>query len=81
MTLDANSYRVNIKPIYDMTIEKTPKERLQFLSILAVATGVPIVIVACYLGELYGFDEPLIAQLERLKLFYTVKEVLNVKYE
>lgn len=79
MVLDADKYRVNVKPIKELTIDQTPEERIKFLSMLAVSTGVPIIIVACYVGELYGFSPELNAYIERLKNFYTIKEVLNVR--
>lgn len=79
MTLDANIYRLNTKSIELLTIEKTPQERMEFIGNLAIITGVPIIIVACYMGELYGFTDELNNKIKRLMDFYTIKEVLNVK--
>jgi len=79
MKLDADAYRVNIPSIRLMTEDKTPAERLEYIGNLAVATGVPIIIVLTYIGELYGFSPEIDAKLETLKAFYTVKEVINVK--
>lgn len=79
MTLDANIYRLNTKSIELLTREKTPQERMEFIGNLAIITGVPIIIVACYMGELYGFTDELNNKIKRLMDFYTIKEVLNVK--
>jgi hypothetical protein len=80
MTLDADSYRVNVPAIQNMLKDKESEaERIEHLSVISVALGVPIIIVCCYYGELFGFSEPLKDMIERLKKFYTVTEVLNVK--
>lgn len=79
MILDCDQYRINVRPISDLTKELTNKERYKFISNLAVITGVPIIIVCSYLLELYGPDEATIALRERLKAFYTVSEVINSK--
>lgn len=80
MTLDANIYRLNTKSIELLTIEKTPQERMEFIGNLAIITGVPIIVVACYMGELYGFTDELNNKIKRLMDFYTIKEVLNVRH-
>lgn len=79
MILDCDQYRINVRPISDLTKELTAVERYKFISNLAIITGVPIVIVCCYLLELYGPDEAINALRERLKAFYTVKEIRNSK--
>lgn len=78
MTLDANKYRINVPSIKLMLADKSPQERYEFIGNLAIATGVPIIIVCYYVGELYGFDIQLYAFIERLKKFYNVTEVLGV---
>lgn len=79
MTLDADHYRVNIPSIKLILEDKTPVERAEFIGNIAVITGVPIIIVACYVGEIYGFTSELDQMIQRLMSFYTIKEVLNVK--
>jgi translation elongation factor EF-1beta len=79
MILDADSYRVNVKAIELMLKEKTTdKERIAHIGSISVATGVPIIVVCCYVGELFGFSDELKSMIERLKLFYNVTEVLGV---
>lgn len=79
MKLDADMYRLNIPSIKLITEDKTTEERLTLIGNLAIITGVPIIVVACYIGELYGFTAELEAKISRLMEFYTIKEVLNVK--
>lgn len=79
--LDADKYRLNINDIISFTKDKTHKEIMESVGLLAVATSVPIIIVLTYIGELYGFTPDVLAYIERLKEFYKIDEVLNVKKE
>lgn len=79
MTLDCNKYRINVGPIRALTKGKSQKERYQLISSLAIVTDVPVIVVVCYLGELYGFDKDMIALLFLLKDFYHITDVLNVE--
>lgn len=81
MVLDANAYRVNIPSIRLLTEDKTPSERIKYSGNIAVATGVPIIIVLVYIGEIYGSSQELHSQIASLMKFYSVDEVLNVKVE
>lgn len=78
-TLDADKYRINIPNIIYLTKDQTPEERIKYLGRVAVATSVPIIIVCTYIGEVYGFSDELNALVDRLKLFYNISEILNVK--
>ncbi len=79
MILDANKYRINIKPISHQLDDKTQQERYDSIGPISVSTGVPIIIVATYVGELYGFTDQLRAFIERLKAFHAVDEVIGVE--
>lgn len=79
MTLDADHYRVNVSAIKNMLKEKSDAERMEAIGVISVSTGVPIIVVCCYVGELFGFSEELKQRIETLKAFYHVTEVLNVK--
>ena len=50
---------------------------LELASVIAVATGCPIIIVCQYIGELSGFTPELVSKMERLCLFYNVAEVIK----
>lgn len=78
-TLDADKYRVNEADVFNFTKGKTHEERMQFLGMLAIATNVHIIIVATYVGEIYGFSQDLVDFINRMKLFYNVDKVLNVR--
>lgn len=77
MTLDCDQYRINVVSIKALMDPKSDKERTEFISSLAIITGVPIIIVCHYVGELYGFTDALEARIGRLKHFYKVTEVFN----
>ena len=43
--IDANKYRINIKSIKLMLDKKKPEERIGHIGNVAIATGVPIVVI------------------------------------
>lgn len=78
-TLDADKYRINVKDVITFTQDKNHKDRMEFMGMLAVATNVPIIIVATFVGELYGFTPDLNSFIDELKLFYSIDKVLNIR--
>lgn len=78
--LDANSYRNNIKFIDDICKNKTEERRLKDLTIVAQACGVHIILVTCYIGELYGFTDAVKNKIDSLKKFYKIEDIKGVKY-
>ena len=80
MVLNADDYRVNAKPIEILLRDKTEQERYEAIGPIAVAYGVPIIVVCCYVGELYGFSTRLLDFIDRLKVFYTVTDIKGVKH-
>lgn len=76
--LDANKYRINFLSIKTFTLNKNKAELLESIGVLAIVTGVPIIIVACYMGEIYGFWHELNLFIERLCQFYQIQDILNV---
>jgi hypothetical protein len=79
MKLNADNYRINVPFVKSLTQDLTIEKRLTYVSNVAVATGVPIIVICCYVGELYGFSNELIDLISSLMKFYVVDEVLNVK--
>ena len=80
MIVDADSYRVNMKEISLMFKNKKDDiERREFIGAVAVSTGVPIIVVAQYLGEIYGFTPQLDKFMDRLKHFYKITELEGCK--
>lgn len=57
----------------------TREKQLEHLSSVAVATGVPIIVVSQYFGELYGFCPELTSYMSRLKHFYKITELKGCK--
>ena len=81
MILDADSYRVNIPYIALLTENLTDEERVNLRNVLAITTGVPIVIVCVYLGELYGFTDRVKTSIEKLSSYYAVSEIKGIRYK
>lgn len=79
MILDANDYRLRTDYIKSLTVDKDSDERYDFISILSIATGIPVIIVVYYLMELYGEEERLFARANSLKKFYNITDLRNVK--
>lgn len=79
MRADANDYRLRIQYIKDLVSDKDSDERYDFISLLSIASGIPVIVVVHYLIELYGPEDRLYDLADRLKLFYDIREVLNVK--
>ena len=77
--LDADQYRINVNAIEQHLKDKDDVDRLESVSKLAIMTGVPIVIVAVYIKELYPDLPGINGKLLRLMDFYDVNEVLNRK--
>ena len=78
MILNANKYRINIPKIQSLIDNKPEEKYVIYIGAIALATNVPIIVVACYVGELYGFTEELRNYISRLMQFYCVEEVINV---
>ncbi len=79
LTLDASKYRINVPLICHHLKDKTDKERVDMVGALAIITGVPIVIVAVYLIEMYGDMPGLVDKLHRLMKFYHVDKIENTE--
>lgn len=78
MILDAGKYRFQMPYIIGLTKDKSPEDLHYMIGMLSIASGVPIIIVAYYLIELYGFNKEIYDFIERLKKFYGVTEVINL---
>lgn len=79
--LDCDLYRNQIPIIKYLTKDKNQKERIEMIGVLANATFVHVIIISCYLGEIYGFTPELYATIDRLKKFYKIKDIKNIKTE
>lgn len=79
MTLDCDRYRMNFNKIKILTLDKTPVQRMKMIGILAACLGVPVIVICCYLGELYGFTKEIDDYILFLKDFYSIAYVINIK--
>ena len=79
MRLDCTKYRINIPAIKSMLEDKTIEERQGAIGMVSLATGVPIIVVTCYVIELWGSYPILDAYLARLVDFYGIKEIRGRK--
>lgn len=79
--IDCNAYRVNVPTIKSHLDDKTPEERMTMIGVLSLTTNAPIIVVACYVGELYGFNHELCTFIEVLKAFYHINNIVNVNVD
>lgn len=78
MTLDLNDFRIQV-PYIKSWLDNKPGWKLhEEIGSLALATGVPIVAVGHYIGELYGFTPELNTKIKRDMEFYQVTTILNL---
>ncbi len=77
MIIDCNHYILSKQDVKNLMSDKTHEERLEHIGMTAVATSVPIIVVCCFVGQMWGFTDDLKRQIARLVSFYTVKEVKN----
>lgn len=78
MILDASKYQRQFPYIIGLTKDKSIEELETYVSIVSIASGVPIIIVCYFIMELYGFDLKIYQLIGRLKIFYGVTEVINL---
>lgn len=79
MELDVDRYRVNFEYIYLLTKDLTEDERLKFISSLSAATHCPILAVAVYLAEMYGWTPKVTELVDRLKRFYFINTITGIR--
>lgn len=79
MILDADKYRVNVDKIKDLLDNHKERDLNKYIGAMAVITGAPIITVAAYVGEIYGFNDSLLAFIKRLMGFYKINKVINIK--
>lgn len=77
MIMDCARYRVHVPILAERTKEMTPEERAEFIGIYSCYTHVPIIVIACFMGEPYGVTEDLRQHIELIKAFYGIKAVRN----
>ncbi len=76
MIYDLNLYRHSVLPLVRNWCDYKPDQKPhQLLGEIALITSCPIVVVACFIIELYGESPELTRQLKVLKTFYKVERI------
>lgn len=81
MILDALEYSVNISYVKAHLDARPGWKFSEEVGVLSIASGVPIIIVSHYIGELFGYTEEITSKIKRDMLFYSVVSVRNTKQE
>lgn len=79
MTVDCDRYRENYNSIHIMLKDLSLEDRHHKVGVISASTHVPLIAVICYCLEMFGKDDVLEEQLERLKKFYRVTELKGFK--
>lgn len=76
--IDLNKYRNSNFEYIRVCLDNKPTAPLkELVSEIAIGTGVPVIAVSHFIGEIRGFTPELLASIERLKKFYGVTEVVG----
>lgn len=76
--VDLDKYRINKFNIL-ATIAHDLDNRHKLIGRLAVANHVPIIAVACYIGEEHGFDKELSHMIKNLTKFYDIEIIEHIR--
>lgn len=79
MKVDIRPYRSNyqwLKYIFDRDRAKGNYDRSQALSLLASLTGIPMIALLTFYGEMYGRDLELEESVARIIKYYKYKEIV-----
>jgi hypothetical protein len=79
MILDCDRFKANLPSILWLTRDTAPEERYDMISVIATTYNIPVIVSACLLGQLYGFNVQLYRLIVQLKHFYGVTKILNWK--
>lgn len=76
--VDLDKYRVNKQYLVTKAGQDLENKK-KVIGRLAVANHVPIIAVACYIGEEYGFDKELSCMIKKLVKFYDIEAIDNIR--
>jgi hypothetical protein len=74
--INANKYVLSINSIQILLKDMSQLERFKSISIVSVATYVPIIAVCAWINELYEEDPKILDLMKRLMIFYNIDKVL-----
>lgn len=70
MLYDPEQYRHRKDDVASILLRNPDRDRLEMIGVISCTTGIPIIAVATFVGEISGWDQALLDKLTRLKLFY-----------
>ena len=78
MVIDTRKYRKNNLPAIEVLLkDKNEEERFRHIPIISISYHLPIIVVCYFVGELYGFSPQLLNQIQTLKEFYQISDVIT----
>jgi hypothetical protein len=77
MYIDVGAYTASKKTIINWLSTRDRKELRNDMSMIAVITSCPCIVVAYYTGEAFGWPEEVVAYIKRLIDFYGYDEIAN----
>jgi len=79
MRININDYRVN-KDYLERVLRLNPdKNPIKLCAEISMETGVPIIAILHYLGELQGYTDKLINHINEIREFYQYTNVTGTK--
>lgn len=70
MKIDLDLYRSNVGFIRHYFSENQTESKELYIGLLATATSVPCIVIAYYIGEMYGFTPELSESIAVITKFY-----------
>lgn len=77
MRIDLQIYKINREFVHKWFLEKGNGDISRSISILAIVTGCPCIVIAYWLGEITNWPSDVIYSIQALKQFYGYSEILN----
>lgn len=77
MTLDLSLYEANKAFVQSWYTGKSNRDIKTAISMMSIATCVPAIVIAYWLGEITSWNDDIIHAISRLKDFYGYTEILN----
>lgn len=77
MYVDVGAYDASKKAIVNWLSTRDQKDLISNVSMIAVITSCPCIVVAYYAGEAFGWSDELIRYAKRLIEFYGYDTILN----
>jgi hypothetical protein len=77
MHIDVGAYEASKRTIVNWLSNRDPKDRSADISMIAVTTGCPCIVVAYYAGEAFGWTEEIKKYIQKLVDFYGYTDISN----